>query len=61
MECFFGSLKKEHVHRTRFPTREEARGAMFEYVEIFYNRRRLHSGLGYLTPAQAYEQMARAA
>ena len=46
---------------TRFPTREAARRAIFEYVEGFYNRRRRHSGVGFLTPAQAYEQMARAA
>jgi putative transposase len=61
MESFFGSLKSELVHRTSFPTREAARRAIFEYVETFYNRRRRHSGLGFLTPAQAYEQMARAA
>jgi putative transposase len=61
MESFFGSLKTELVHRTSFPTREAARRALFEYVEAFYNRRRRHSGLGFLTPAQAYEQMARAA
>ena len=61
MESFFGSLKNELVHRTSFPTREAARRALFEYVEIFYNRRRRHSGLGYLTPARAYEHMARAA
>jgi putative transposase len=61
MESFFGSLKNELVHHTRFPTREAARRALFEYIEIFYNRRRRHSGLGYLTPARAYEQMARAA
>jgi putative transposase len=61
MESFFGSLKSELVHRTSFPTREAARRAIFEYVEAFYNRRRRHSGLGFLTPAQAYEQMARAA
>jgi putative transposase len=61
MESFFGSLKNELVHRTRFPTREAARRALFEYVECFYNRRRRHSGVGFLTPAQAYEQMARAA
>ena len=61
MESFFGSLKNELVHRTRFPTREAARRAIFEYVECFYNRRRRHSGVGFLTPAQAYEQMARAA
>ena len=61
MESFFGSLKTELVHRTTFPTREAARRAIFEYVEGFYNRRRRHSGVGFLTPAQAYEQMARAA
>ena len=61
MESFFGTLKNELVHRTSFPTREAARRAIFEYVEAFYNRRRRHSGLGFLTPAQAYEQMARAA
>jgi putative transposase len=61
MESFFGSLKTELVHRTTFPTREAARRAIFEYVEAFYNRRRRHSALGFLTPAQAYEQMARAA
>src|SRR5690348_2475653 len=61
MESFFGSLKNELVHRTSFPTREAARRAIFEYVEAFYNRRRRHSGLGFLTPAQAHEQMAGAA
>ena len=61
MESFFGSLKTELVHRVTFPTKEAARRAVFEYVEAFYNRRRRHSGLGFLTPAQAYEQMARAA
>jgi transposase InsO family protein len=61
MESLFGSLKTELVHRTTFPTREVAKRAVFEYLEIFYNRRRRHSGLGFLTPAQAYEQMAGAA
>src|SRR3954454_3313830 len=60
-ESFFGSLETELVHRTPFPTREAAKRAIFEYVEAFYNRRRRHSGLGFLTPAQAYAQMARAA
>jgi putative transposase len=60
-ESFFGSLKNELVHRTSFPSREAARRAIFEYVEAFYNRRRRHSAVGFLTPAQAYEQMARAA
>src|SRR5215204_4743332 len=50
MESFFASLKTEHVHQVRFRTREEAKTAVFEYIEIFYNRRRLHSGVGYRTP-----------
>jgi transposase InsO family protein len=53
MESFFASLKKEHVHHVRFRTRAEARAAVFEYVEVFYNRQRLHSALGYRTPAEA--------
>ena len=53
MESFFASLKKEHVHHVDFRTRAEARAAVFEYVEIFYNRQRLHSALGYRTPAEA--------
>ncbi len=61
MESFFGSLKTELVHCTAFPTRAAARRAIFEYVEAFSNRRRRHSALGFLTPAQAYAQMARAA
>ena len=40
MESFFGSLKTELVHRTRFSTRREAKAALFEYIEIFYNQRR---------------------
>ena len=57
MESFFASLKKEHVHHGRFRSRAEARTAVFEYVEIFYNRQRLHSGLGYRTPAEARADM----
>lgn len=55
IESFFGTLKKELVHHRRYHTREEARKDIFDYIEIFYNRQRLHSGLGYLSPAQ-YEQ-----
>jgi putative transposase len=53
MESFFASLKTEHVHQVRFCTREEARAAVFEYIEIFYNRQRLHSAIDYRTPAEA--------
>jgi putative transposase len=53
MESFFASRKKEHLHHVRFRSRAEARAAVFEYVEVFYNRQRLHSALGYRTPAEA--------
>ena len=52
-ESFFGTLKNELVHRTVFPTHEQARTAIAEYIEVFYNRQRLHSALGYKTPAEA--------
>jgi transposase InsO family protein len=58
MESFFSSLKTELVHRTRFRTRAEARAALFEYIEIFYNRQRRHSSIGYRTPAQARLDMS---
>ena len=57
MESFFSSMKTELVHRTQFRTRREAKAALFEYIEIFYNRRRRHSGVGYRTPAQAHAEM----
>ena len=57
MESFFGSLKTELVHRTRFPTRRAARATLFEYIEIFYNKRRRHSSIGCRTPAQPRRDM----
>ncbi len=51
-ESFFGALKNELVYRTVFPTQAKARAAVAEYIEVFYNRTRLHSGLGYKTPAE---------
>jgi len=57
MESFFASLKKELVHRQRFKTRAQAKIAIFEYIEVFYNRQRRHSGIGYQTPVQAFEDM----
>jgi putative transposase len=51
-ESFFGSLKTELVHHRVYRTREEARRDIFEYIEVFYNRVRLHSTLGYLSPVQ---------
>ena len=50
-ESFFSTLKRECVHRHQFQTRKEARTVIFEYIEVFYNRERLHSTLGYLSPA----------
>jgi putative transposase len=50
-----GSFKQELVHRETYMTREEARRSLFEYIEVFYNRRRLHSTLGYVSPVQ-YEE-----
>ena len=50
VESFFGSLKNELVHRHDFASREDARRAVFEYIEVFYNRQRRHSTLGYLSP-----------
>jgi putative transposase len=55
MESFFASLKKELVHGADFATRAEARGAIFEYIEVFYNTKRRHSSLGYVSPAE-YER-----
>jgi transposase InsO family protein len=52
-ESFFASLKKELVYRTAFPTPRHARKAIAEYIEVFYNRQRIHSAIGYRTPAQA--------
>jgi len=52
MESFFGILKREWVHERRYRTREEARQSIFEYVEVFYNRQRRHSALGYRSPEQ---------
>lgn len=55
MESFFHSLKVEEVHHRDFRTRTEARAVLFDYIELFYNRQRLHSSNGYLSPA-AYEE-----
>jgi putative transposase len=57
-ESFISTLKCELVHARRLPTREVARSAVFEYLEAFYNRRRLHSSLGYMSP-ESYEETMR--
>jgi transposase InsO family protein len=55
MESFFASLKKELVHHEDYLTRAQARASIVEYIEMFYNPKRRHSSLGYLSPAE-YEQ-----
>ena len=55
-ETFFHTLKTELTGTTKYRTREEARRSIFEYIEIFYNRRRLHSAIGYRTPVE-YEKL----
>jgi transposase InsO family protein len=55
VESFFSSLKMELVHEADFATREQASSALFEYIEVFYNRKRRHSSLGYLSPVE-YER-----
>ena len=57
MESFFASLKQELTHHERFADRDEARSKVFEYIEVFYNRQRLHSGLDYRSPDQ-FEKLA---
>jgi putative transposase len=57
MESFFHSLKVELVHQRHWTTRDEARRDLFGYIEGYYNRQRIHSALGYLTPEQAERQM----
>ncbi len=57
MESFFATLKKERIYHESYATRQAARQSVFEYIELFYNPRRRHSALGYLSPEQ-YEQAA---
>jgi len=52
VESFFGTFKQELVHAARWTTIEDARLAIHDYIEVFYNRQRLHSTLGYRTPAE---------
>lgn len=55
-ESFFAALKNERVHRTQYPTREHARKDVTRYIELRYNTRRLHSGLGYRTPQEVHDE-----
>lgn len=55
-ESFFAALKNERVHRTAYPTREHARRDVTRYIELWYNRKRLHSALDYRTPQEALNE-----
>jgi transposase InsO family protein len=57
MESFWSSLKNERVHRCAYQTRAEARQSIFEWIEVYYNRVRLHSSLGYKSPVDFENQL----
>ncbi|WP_428829618.1 IS3 family transposase [Paenibacillus riograndensis] len=50
IESFHSILKRELIYRTKFQTQKEAQNQLFRYIEFFYNRKRIHSKLGYLSP-----------
>ena len=56
VESFFGLLKRERVNRVRYRTRDEARADLFDYIEVFYNRKRRHGYLGNISPVDFEEQ-----
>lgn len=56
VESFFKTIKAELTRTRKFQTQDEAKSAIFEYIEVFYNRKRLHSTLGYISPVD-YEQL----
>jgi transposase InsO family protein len=60
VESFFGTLTKELLLDNLFPTRDAARQAIFEFIEVWYNRRRRHSALGYRTPAEYADELRKA-
>ena len=61
VESFFGTLKQELVHAAHWATIEEARAALHDFIEVFYNRQRLHSSLEYRTPAEVDREATKAA
>ena len=58
MECFWGKLKQEWLNDQHFKTHEEAKAAVFEYIWIYYNRKRIHATNDYMTPEEYYSQAA---
>ena len=61
MESFFHTLKVELTHRYEFQTRDQAKRVIFEYIEVFYNRLRRHSSIGYISPVDFEQRLAAAA
>ena len=61
MESFFSRLKVELIYAERFESTQDVRSAVFEYIEVFYNRLRRHSALGYVSPAEFERNAALAA
>ena len=57
-ESFFATLKKELVYRENYQTKEDAKKSIFEYIEVWYNRARIHSSIGYMSPVQYEESLA---
>jgi len=57
-ESFFHTLKTELVHHKHYTTKEEAKRDLFKYIEGYYNSRRIHSAIGYITPMQREDQAA---
>ena len=57
-ESFFHTIKVEELNHQNFKTREEAHSSIFEYIEIFYNRKRIHSYLGYVSPEEFESKVA---
>ncbi|WP_406292038.1 IS3 family transposase [Embleya sp. NBC_00896] len=55
-ESFFGALKNERVSRVSYPTRESARRDITRYIEFWYNRKRLHSAVGYRPPREVHAE-----
>jgi len=60
-ESFFHTLKTEHIYFERYATRQAAMTSIFEYIEVFYNRQRLHSHLGYMSPVNFEAGLAKVA
>ena len=58
VESFFGTMKQELVHHEQWADVVEVRSAIHDYIEVFYNRKRIHSSLGYRTPAEVDEAAA---